>query len=216
MKSPVASIKSFIKNETVLFAAGLLAVLSAFLVPPSPAYISYLDFRVLALLLSLMLVVSGLENIGVFHLLGGRLLSGIRNTRQLVFVLIALCFFSSMVLTNDVALLTFVPFTILILSMAKAEKLLIPAIVLQTIAANLGSMFTPIGNPQNLYLYSAASLSPAEFLMAMLPLTALSFLLLSAAVCLIKSSRSPPWISDRPRHRTPNVWSSIWLSSVYA
>ena len=154
MKKAFTSIVIFFKKETVLCIAAVLAVISAFLVPPSKEYIDYIDFRVLALLFCLMLVVSGLQSIGVFDSLAQRLLKKVKNTRQLILLLTALCFLSAMFITNDVALITFVPFTIMILSMAGQEALLIPSVALQTIAANLGSMLTPVGNPQNLYLYA--------------------------------------------------------------
>ena len=130
---------SFIKKEPVLSAAAVLAVLSMFFVAPSPEYLSYIDFRTLALLFSLMTVVAGLKEIGLFRYLGSSLLAGMHSTRQLAFTLTALCFFSSMLITNDVSLITFVPFSILILNMAGLPELMIPVIVLQTIAANLGS-----------------------------------------------------------------------------
>lgn len=155
MKQALQSFICFFKKETVLCIAGILALISAFFVPPSVAYLQYIDFRVLSLLFCLMLVVAGFQSIGLFGCLGSALLSKVHTTRQLTLVLSLLCFFSSMFITNDVALLTFVPFGIMILTMANLEKLLIPVIVLQTIAANLGSMFTPVGNPQNLYLASA-------------------------------------------------------------
>lgn len=160
---------SFIKKEPVLSAAAVLAVLSMFFVAPSPEYLSYIDFRTLALLFSLMTVVAGLKEIGLFRYLGSSLLAGMHSTRQLAFTLTALCFFSSMLITNDVSLITFVPFSILILNMAGLPELMIPVIVLQTIAANLGSMATPIGNPQNLYLYSSFGLSAGELVGYMLP-----------------------------------------------
>ena len=175
----------FFRKETVLCIAALLALISAFLVPPSMEYITYLDFRVLALLFCLMLVVSGLQSIGVFRYLGASLLKKAANTRQLTLLLVGLCFFSGMVITNDVALITFVPFAIMLLTMAGQEKLMIPVVVLQTIAANLGSMLTPIGNPQNLYLYSSFDLTMGHFLFYMFPLTLLSFLLLIAASILL-------------------------------
>ena len=178
-------ILAFFQKETVLCIAALLALLSAFFVPPSTEYISYLDFRVLALLFCLMLVVSGLQSIGVFRFLGSSLLKKASDTRQLTLLLVGLCFFTSMFITNDVALITFVPFAIMLLSMAKQETLMIPVIVLQTIAANLGSMLTPIGNPQNLYLYSSFDLTMGEFLGFMFPLTLLSFFLLAAASILL-------------------------------
>ena len=181
------SILTFFKKETVLSIAALLAFLSAFFVPPSAEYLSYPDYRVLALLFCLMLVVAGLQSIGVFSYLGNLLLQKVHTTRQLAFLLTALCFFSAMFITNDVALITFVPFAAMILTMAEQEKLLIPVISLQTIAANLGSMLTPIGNPQNLYLYSAFSVPVGTFLLDMLPLTALSAILLIVSILLLKN-----------------------------
>ena len=155
MKPFVDTCIRFFKKETVLCVAGILAFISAFFVHPSAAYIGYIDFRVLSLLFCLMLVVAGFQSIGLFHFLGSALLTKVRTTRQLILVLSLLCFFSSMFITNDVSLLTFVPFGIMILTMTGQQKLLISTIVLQTIGANLGSMFTPVGNPQNLYLASA-------------------------------------------------------------
>lgn len=184
-KSILSSLVSFFKSETILCIAFLLAVLSAFVVPPSFEYADYLDWRTLALLFCLMLVVAGLQHIGTFHVLGNTLLSGVKTTRGLALLLIFLCFFASMLITNDVALITFVPFAILLLTMADQSHRLIPVVVLQTIAANLGSMFTPIGNPQNLYLYSRFSLDIGDFLVTMLPLTLFSAVLLLAAVFLL-------------------------------
>ncbi len=179
------SLLTFMKKEAVLCAAGLLAVISAFIVPPSVAYLKYIDYRVLALLFGLMLVVAGFQSIGFFRYLGDRLLAKASCTRHLCLLLVFLCFFSSMLITNDVALLTFVPFAVMLFAMAGEAKLLIPVVVLQTIAANLGSMLTPIGNPQNLYLYSTYAFSPADFVLHMLPLSALSAgLLLPCSILL--------------------------------
>lgn len=182
---PVKKLINFFKKETVLCIAALLSVVSAFFVPPSKEYLEYMDWRVLALLFGLMLVVAGLQSIGLFKYLGLKLLERIRTTRQLCLLLVLLCFFSAMFITNDVALITFVPFAVMILSMADQSRLLIPAVVLQTIGANLGSMLTPIGNPQNLYLYSTFSIPIGTFLLDMLPLTLLSLLLLIIGVMLL-------------------------------
>ena len=111
----------FIKKEPVLSA--LLAVVSMFFVHPSTEYLSYIDFRTLALLFSLMTVVAGLKEIGLFRYLGSSLLAGLKSTRQLALTLTALCFFSSMLIPNDVSLITFVPFSVLIL---KQQEWLIP------------------------------------------------------------------------------------------
>ena len=171
----------FCKQETVLCAALALAVLSMFFVHPDGEYLSYIDFHTLAVLFCLMGVMAGLQKTGLFQWVAQGLLSRVKRARQLVWILVLLCFFSSMAVTNDVALITFVPFTFIVLRLIGSEakdRLLIPVVVLQTIAANLGSMLTPIGNPQNLYLYGRAGLSLGSFLLLMLPYTLVSFLLI--------------------------------------
>lgn len=183
----IKKIIGFIKNEAVLSAAAVLAVISMFFVHPDKAYAGYIDYRVISLLFCLMLVVSGLQSVGLFKALGAMLLKRAGSTRYLIFILVFLCFFCSMFITNDVSLITFVPFAVMLLTASGMTELLIPVIALQTIAANLGSMLTPIGNPQNLYLYSAFHISIQEFLLLMLPLTIISALLLVAAILLLKS-----------------------------
>lgn len=173
---------AFLKKETVLCVSLLLSMVSAFIVPPDEAYLGYIDFRTLAVLFCLMSVMAGLQKIGVFKRIAGKLLGHVRSGRSLVLTLVLLCFFSGMVITNDVALITFVPFTFTVLDMLGEEqkkRLLLPVVVMQTIAANLGSMLTPIGNPQNLYLYGKAGISVGEFLILMLPYTVLSLILLA-------------------------------------
>ena len=135
-----ARILNFIRREAVLCCAALAALASTLFVPPSAAYISYFDFRVLCLLFCLMAVVAGLRGCGLFEALALRLLRGKKTLRFLALMLVLLPFFSSMLVTNDVALLTFVPFAILILNMADASAYAPYIIVLQTVAANLGSM----------------------------------------------------------------------------
>ena len=174
----------FIKQETVLVVATILAIVSAFFVPPSVAYLEYIDWRVLGILLSLMIIMAGLQKTGLFDTIGAKLLGKTSNTRQLAFILVFLCFFFSMLITNDVALFTFVPFAIIMLRKCKQEKMLIPVLVLQTIAANLGSMLTPIGNPQNLYLYNLSGMGMGEFMGVMLPYTIISGVLLCIAILI--------------------------------
>lgn len=171
----------FIKKEAVLCAALLLAVLSACIVPPDKEYIGYMDVRTLAILFCLMSVMAGLQKIGVFRRIAGVLLGKAKSPRSLVLALTFLCFFSSMLITNDVALITFVPFTFTVLGMMGGEqraRLSLPLVVMQTIAANLGSMLTPIGNPQNLYLYGRAGMPIGSFVLLMLPYTLVSLVLL--------------------------------------
>ena len=174
-------IKSFLQKEAVLCIAALCALATMFLVPPDKEYLHYIDFRVLCLLLCLMAVVAGFKSLGAFRWLTYQLLRRIRSGRILSVTLVLLPFFCSMLVTNDVALLVFIPFTLALLTQLGCGKSIIPIIVLQTIGANLGSMATPVGNPQNLYLYAAYNLSAGEFFSVTLPLTAVSLLCLSAA-----------------------------------
>ena len=181
-------LKQFIQQETVLTAAAVLAVVSAFFVPPDVQYLGYIDLRTLAILFSLMTVMAGLRRQGFFDGLGRALLSRTHSTFQLTLVLVGLCFFGSMFITNDVSLLTFVPFTFVVLSRLGADvrrSLLIPVVCMQTIAANLGSMLTPIGNPQNLYLYGKSGMSIGGFVLLMLPYTLVSLLLLLAWAAMV-------------------------------
>lgn len=173
-------IKNFCKNEPVLIISFLLAVGSAFAVRPSADYLGYIDFRTLALLFCLMAVMAGLGRLGVFRILAGKLLRNVGSVRALTLVLSLLCFFSAMLITNDVALITFVPFTVEALRISGKKEKLIPVVVLETVAANLGSMLTPIGNPQNLYLFSAFEMTMGDFVSAVLPYTVLSLVLVVA------------------------------------
>lgn len=174
-------IRAFIKKETVLCIAALCAIVTMFLVPPDAEYLGYIDFRVLCLLMCLMAVVAGFKSVGAFQFLTYQLLSRIRNGRILSITLVLLPFFCSMLVTNDVALIVFIPFTLGLLGQLGFAKAIIPIAVLQTIAANLGSMATPVGNPQNLYLYAAFNLSAGEFFSVVLPLTLISLVCLAAA-----------------------------------
>lgn len=177
--------KEFLKKEPVLVLAVFLAGLSATLVKPSYEYFNYIDFSVLSLLFCLMVVVSGLQSIGVFDYLSSYMMKYMKNIRQFFLIMVSLCFFSSMIITNDVALITFIPFTIMILTSLEQKDKLISIIVLETIAANLGSMLTPIGNPQNLYIYTVSHMSLLSFVRVMLPITIISYLFLFIIVCFV-------------------------------
>lgn len=172
---------AFLKKETVLTIALILALISSLIVLPDAEYLGYIDFRTLGILFCLMAVMAGFQKIGVFGRIAGKLLEKVKNVRALSLILVLLCFFFSMIITNDVALITFVPFTFTVLKMAGEEqrkKLAVPIVVMQTIAANLGSMLTPIGNPQNLYLYGQSGMGLGEFFVMMLPYSALSLVML--------------------------------------
>ena len=172
----------FAKSEAVLSIAALLAVGSMAAMPPDKGYLDYIDWDTLALLFSLMAVSKGLQGQGVFDALGAGLLGRLSTTRQMLLVLTFLPFFVSMLVTNDVALITFVPFGIMILEMINLTDKMCGTITLMTIAANLGSMFTPIGNPQNLYLFSLSGMGVPDFLELMWLYTGLAAFMLTVIV----------------------------------
>ena len=191
----------FIKKEPVLTAAWLLAIVSAFWVKPNKDYLSYIDWRTLCILWSLMAIMQGFRENGVFDVIGERLLKKTDTVRQLAAILIALCFFGGMFMTNDVALIAFVPFSIATLLSCGRREAIIPVVVLQTVAANMGSMLTPIGSPQNLYIYAASGFTVGEFILIMLPYTAASAVLLAVGVLALKGGkkRADPAVGQSPR-----------------
>ena len=191
---------TFCRQEPVLVTAALAALVSCCFVPPDREYLHYFDLRTLALLYALMLVVAGLREAGAFDWLARAACTRARTLRAMALWLVGLCFVSSMLITNDVALLTFVPFAAVLCGMTGQRRALLPIAVLQTAAANLGSMLTPVGNPQNLYLYSRYGFTAGEFFRITLPVWLLSGLLLALLCCLLPrtpldpegSSGSPP------------------------
>ncbi|MDO4459832.1 MAG: SLC13 family permease [Clostridia bacterium] len=180
---------AFIKKEIVLSAAWLLAVISAFFVHPDAEYLDYIDWRTLGILWGLMVIMKGLSKNHVFDMAGNALLKKTGKSRQLCTILIMLCFFCSMFITNDVSLITFVPFAMMVLKSINKENLIIPVLVLQTIAANLGSMLTPIGNPQNLFLYGLSGAGIGEFVLIMLPYTVISLLMILVGIMLLPGNK---------------------------
>lgn len=180
----------FVKRNIVLTIAWVLAIVSMLFVVPSREYLGYIDFKTLLILWSLMVITHGLMEQGVFRILAHKLVSITSNERQLGLALIVTTFVLSMVITNDVALITFVPFTIYIFYEREEKSNLILILVLETVGANLGSMVTPIGNPQNLYLFNLSGLEAGEFVGLMMPMYLLSFGLLIAASFFIKKGNS--------------------------
>lgn len=181
------SIVKFFKKEAVLCISGILAVISCFIVPPSAAYAEYVDLRVLILLFCLMLVVAGIRQTGAFTVICEALLKKFHGIKTIGLMLVMLSFIMSMLLTNDVTLVTVVPFTLLMFENISGEKkprAEIILLILETAAANLGSMLTPMGNPQNLYLYTKFNLSFSEFFGIIFPYSALSLILLIVSVFL--------------------------------
>lgn len=157
--------------------ATVLAIISCFFVTPGREYLSYINWRTLILLFCLMAVVAGFAKAGVFRYISRKLSQRMKDTRRLSVGFMLLCFLLSMFVTNDVALVTVVPLTLLTM-MGCSEKAKIQTLVQETIAANLGSMLTPFGNPQNLYLTSYYGIGMGEFLRLMLPYTGVALVIL--------------------------------------
>ena len=200
-----------LRNDVVLCASFVLALASCFFVPPSTAYIKYLDLRTLILLFCLMLITGGMRKQNLFRYAGNLILSRVKTKKGLAFTLVFLCFVSSMLITNDIALITFVPFGILLLKMAGMTPKLCYTITLMTIAANLGSMLTPVGNPQNLYLYSLSGYPLQDFLLLMLPYTLLAGVILLVFVFL---AYRQDFIRIVPEKLPPLEKRPIWLYSA--
>jgi len=175
---------AYLKGEMVLLIAMAAAAISMFAVAPDAAYAGYVDWNVLMLLFALMAVVAGLKRCGVMDRICDALVSRAGSVRMLGAALSLACFFSAMLVTNDVALITFVPLTTALL-VARPSQLML-TVTIETIAANLGSMATPIGNPQNLYLYAHYAMPMGRFLRAVGPLTAVSLALVLLS-CLLLS-----------------------------
>ena len=194
----MAAIRSFVRREPVLLIAAVAALVSCFFVPPDAEYLKYLDLRTLALLYCLMTVVAGLRQAGLFAHLAHTLCEKAESVRAIGLLLVLLSFFAAMLITNDVALLTFVPFAVVVLGMADRTQDLIRIVALQTVAANLGSMLTPVGNPQNLYLYSYYDYGFLSFLRVTLPYWALSLLLICAACLLLPKERLHLFLGEAP------------------
>ena len=195
----MGKLKAFLKKEPILAVSALAAAVSCVLTPPDREYLGYIDFRTLALLYALMVVVAGLRKAGAFESLAHLVCRRASGARALGLTLVALTFFSSMLITNDVALLTFVPFAVVLLGLTGRGQDLILVVVLQTAAANLGSMLTPVGNPQNLYLYSRYGLSAGDFFRITGPVWALSLLLTLLGCLALPRTPLAPDLGEAPR-----------------
>ena len=173
-----------LKNETILVVASILALISCFIVPPDKEYAGYIHASTISQLICLMLVVCGFQRIGVFRIIGSRLLHHVSTARGLVITLISLTYFSGMLITNDVALVTFIPFAIAVLTMAHMEEHAVLVGTLMTVGANVGSMLTPIGNAHNLYLKALTGMPSAEMIGIMAPYSVAAAVLLVVIACV--------------------------------
>ncbi len=162
------SAKNFIKNNAVVIIALVVAVISCILVLPDEKYIEYIDYRTLSTLFVGLAIVTGLDRIHVFKILSKKIVVRVSNLRSAVLALLYITFIGSMIIANDMALITFLPLGYYVLSTTKQEKYMAFTFIMQNIAANLGGMLTPFGNPQNLYIYSYFNIPINEFLSIMI------------------------------------------------
>ena len=154
---------NFIKREVVLCIAIVLAIITCFFVPIDKEYLNYFDYNTLTLLFCMLAVVAGLRSTNAFELISRKIISLFHTRRTVIYALIFGTFFFDMIVANDMSLITFLPLTYIVLHSTKNDKYLAFTFIMQTIAANMGGMITPYGNPQNLYLYSYYNINTTEF-----------------------------------------------------
>lgn len=189
-------IVSFVKNNTVLCIAALAAVVTAFIVPPDVQYLSYFDVKTLTCLFCVLAVVCAFKNINFFYILAQKIVKSFKSTRRAILALVYITFIGSMLIANDMALLTFLPLGYYILSTTGQSKHMAFTYIMQNIAANLGGMLTPFGNPQNLYLYTKFQIPNGEFVQIMFLPFIVSVLLIT--VCCLCVKDEPLVIREAP------------------
>ncbi|MCY6369424.1 SLC13 family permease [Clostridium ganghwense] len=206
-KSNINNILLFLKKELVLTITILLAIVSSSISIPK---LQYINFTVLILLFNLMIVVSAFKQLNVLDYIATFLLIKCKSNRVIFFVLISITFISSMFITNDVALITFVPLALIIGKKTKINTLNL--VICETLAANLGSSLTPMGNPQNLYIYSFYNIKPINFFIIMLPIIVLSIIFLG--VIIIKTDNTPVLL-HLSQVSIKNKMHVLWFSLLF-
>ena len=186
---------AFIKKNAVMCIALLAGIITSFIVPPDKEYLGYFDYKTLTCLFSVLAVVCALKNINFFYMLARRVVQLFKNARMSVLGLVYITFIGSMLIANDMALLTFLPLGFIVLTSTNKQKYMAFTFIMQNIAANLGGMLTPFGNPQNLYLYSKYEIPNLEFIKIMAPPFILSVLLITIC-CIIFVKPEPLQFSD--------------------
>ncbi len=180
----------FISKNPVLSIAFAAAVITSFIVPIDKAYLGYFDFRTLTCLFCVLAVVCALKNINFFYIIAEKIVKIFKNVRTCVLTLVYITFIGSMLIANDMALLTFLPLGFYVLASTNKQHYMAVTFILQNIAANLGGMLTPFGNPQNLYLYSKFNIPNLEFMKIMAPSFILSVALITlCCLAFIKPER---------------------------
>lgn len=177
----------FIKKNIVLVIAILAAVVTSIIVPPDSEYLNYFDFKTLVCLFCVLAVVCAFKNINFFYIIALNIVRVFRSLRMSILVLVYITFIGSMLIANDMALLTFLPLGYYILVTAEKQEYMAFVFIMQNIAANLGGMLTPFGNPQNLYLYSFFNISNSEFIQIMFPPFIISIVLITVCCLFVKN-----------------------------
>ena len=185
----------FVRKNAVMFIALAAAAATSFIVPPDREYAGYFDFKTLTCLFCVLAVVCALKDINFFYLLARRLVRFFKNARLSVLALVYITFIGSMLIANDMALLTFLPLGFLVLNVTEKEKYMAFTFIMQNIAANLGGMLTPFGNPQNLYLYTRFNIPNGEFVRIMAPPFLLSVALITLC-CIVFVKPEPLELPD--------------------
>lgn len=203
-------IKRFVRKNTVMVIALCAAVITMFFVPPDALYSGYFDFKTLTCLFCVLAVVCALKNINFFYMLARKIVRLFKNARMSVLALVYITFIGSMLIANDMALLTFLPLGFFVLTTTHKEKYMAFTFIMQNIAANLGGMLTPFGNPQNLYLYTKFEIPNLEFMQIMAPPFVLSVALITVC-CLLFVKPEPLELSDE-KLRLPPVRLAIYLA----
>ena len=190
-------ITGFVKKNVVMVVAMVAALITCFLVPPDAAYLGYFDLKTLTCLFCVLAVVCALKNINFFYMLARKIVRLFRNARLCILALVYITFLGSMLIANDMALLTFLPLGLFVLTTTGKNKYMAFTFIMQNIAANLGGMLTPFGNPQNLYLYTKFSIPNLEFMTIMAPPFMLSVVLITLC-CIIFIKPEPLEVRDEP------------------
>ena len=200
---------SFVKTNAVMLIAAVCALVTSIIVPPDKEYLGYFDFKTLTCLFCVLGMVCALRNIRFFYTLAKAIVRRFRNAKICILALVYITFIGSMLIANDMALLTFLPLGYFILHTTGKEKYLAFTFIMQNIAANLGGMLTPFGNPQNLFLYSKFNIPTGEFMMIMLIPFIVSIVLITG--CCLIFVRSEPLEIDEKAASLPPVRTAVYL-----
>lgn len=195
----VKTVPKFLKKNIVLCIALLAAFITTLFVPVDKSYIGYFDFKTLTCLFCVLAVVCALRNINFFYMLAEQIVKLFKNARFAILALVYITFIGSMLIANDMALLTFLPLGCFVLKTTGKKKYMAFTFIMQNIAANLGGMLTPFGNPQNLFLYSKYSIPTGEFVLTMLPTFIVSIAVITLS-CFIFVKKEPLELEGEDMH----------------